>query len=229
MKVQIRDKEALDSLTVGNLRAYLDAHRWGNERPWGTWATILCKEERGKTWEVSVPNEVGGLLYAESVAEIIATLAEVEDRSQLDVFYDLANLSSDCEPQADHGGTNKVPNVWRVGAEKGKYTDSFVAGGYAGAGWIRSSDLTEVTDKEALRCLYKREYPQDNDAKVATNVGQVHRFLVGIKPGDYVITPTKEHTLQRFGRVESGVYYCPAPDDGCPFPHRRQVDWANGL
>lgn len=90
MKVQIQDKEALDSLTVASLRAYLESHGWSNDRPWGTWSTILSKEERGKTWEVAVPNEAGGLLYAESVAGIIATLAESEDKSQLDVFHDLA-------------------------------------------------------------------------------------------------------------------------------------------
>ena len=63
-----------------------ERHGWSNERLWGTWATILSKEEGGKIWEVSVPNEAGDILYAESVAEIIATLAEAEDRSQLDVF-----------------------------------------------------------------------------------------------------------------------------------------------
>ena len=226
MKVQIRDKVAMESLTIANLRAYLEAHGWGDERPWGTWATIFSKEERSKIWEVAVPNEVGGLIYAESVAEIIATLSEAEDRSQLDVFGDLTNWSIDRAQSANHKRANEVPNIWRVGAEKGKYTDSFVAGGYAATGWIRGSDLTKATGKEALRCLYKKEYPQDGDARVSTNVGQIHRFMVGIKPGDYVITPTKEHTLLRFGRVESSVYYQPEPDDGCPFPHRRQVDWA---
>ena len=97
MKVQIRDKEAIDSLSLANLRAYLEAHGWGNERPWGTWATILSKGENGKTWEVSVPNEAGGLLYAESVAAIIATLADAEERSQLDVFNDLANPKAGAE------------------------------------------------------------------------------------------------------------------------------------
>ena len=108
MKVQIRDKEALDSLTVENLRAYLKAHGWGNGRPWGTWATILSKEERGKTWEVSVPNEAGGILYAESVAEIIATLSEAEDRSQLDVFYDLADPTNGAVASSNHKGDDSM-------------------------------------------------------------------------------------------------------------------------
>ena len=108
MKVQIRDKEAMDSLTVSSLRAYLEAQGWGNDRPWGTWATILSKEGGGKMWEVSVPNEAGGLLYAESVAEIIATLAEAEERSQLDVFYDLADGIKDAEAQANHKGIDSM-------------------------------------------------------------------------------------------------------------------------
>jgi hypothetical protein len=99
MKVQIRDKEAMESLTITNLRAYLEAHGWGDERPWGSWSTILSKEERGKIWEVAVPNEAGGLLYAESVADIIATLADTEDRSQLDVYYDLLGGPSDATKQ----------------------------------------------------------------------------------------------------------------------------------
>lgn len=108
MKVQIRDKEALDSLTVANLRAYLATHGWSNERPWGTWATILSKEERGRISEVAVPNEAGGLLYAENVAEIIATLAEAEERSQLDVFYDLAGAGSKVTAQANHKGDARM-------------------------------------------------------------------------------------------------------------------------
>ena len=107
MKVQIQDKEALDSLTVASLRAYLESHGWSNDRPWGTWSTILSKEERGKTWEVAVPNEAGGLLYAESVAGIIATLAESEDRSQLDVFHDLAGEGAVTLAAAPLNGSGK--------------------------------------------------------------------------------------------------------------------------
>lgn len=226
MRVQIRDKEAMESLRTANLRGYLEAQGWNNAGPWGHWATIYNRKRNGKLWEIAVPSREGGSDYAESMAWAVTTLADAEERSQLDVFSDLANWRIDREPPTNHRGVNELPNIWRLGAEKGKYTDSFVAGGYAGAGWIRSSDLTKVTDKEVLRCLYKMEYPQDGDARVATNVGQIHRFLVDIKPGDYIVTPTGEHTLLRYGRVESEVYYKPEPDDGCPFPHRRRVDWA---
>ena len=227
MKVEISDRDALESLTAAGLRAYLEANGWSDAGHWGERPIVIySKEHDARKWEVLVTLRDTASDYAESMAWAVTTLADAEERSQLDVFGELTNWSIDRAQPANHRGANKVPNIWRVGAEKGKYTDSFVAGGYAGAGWMPGLDLTEVTDKEALRCLYKKEYPQDGDAKVATNVGQIRRFLSGIKPGDYIITPTKEYTLLRYGRVESGVYYQLEPDDGCPFPHRRQVDWA---
>ena len=227
MKVQIRDGDALESLTPAGLRAYLEANGWSDAGHWGDRPIVIySKEQDARKWEVLVPLRATASDYGEMVGLAVTTLAEAEGRSQLDVFGDLTNSSIDRAPSANHGGTNKVPNIWRVGAEKGRYTDHFVAGGYAAAGWIRGSNLTEITDKETLRRLYKKEYPQDGDAKVAANVGQIHRFLVGIKPGDYIVTPTAKYTILRFGRVKSGVYYKPEPDDGCPFPHRRKVDWA---
>ena len=228
MKVQIGDRDALESLTAAVLRAYLEANGWSDAGHWGERPIVIySKELDARKWEVLVPLRDTASDYAESMAWAVTTLADAEERSQLDVFGDLTNWSIDRAQPANHGRANKLPpNIWRVGAEKGKYTDSFVAGGYAGAGWIRSTDLSGIVDKKELRRLYEKEYPQDSAARVATNVGQIHRFLAGINPGDYIITPTKEHTLLRYGRVASGVYYKPEPDDGCPFPHRRQVDWA---
>ena len=227
MKVEIRDRDALESLTAAGFRAYLEANGWSYAGHWGERPIVIYgKEQDVRKWEVLVPLRDTASDYAESMAWAVATLADAEERSQLDVFGDLTDWSIDRAQPDNHKRANEVPNIWRVGAEKGKHTDSFVACGYAGIGWIPGSDLTEVTDKETLRCLYKMAYPQDGDARVATNVGQIRRFLSGIKPGDYIITPTKEYTLLRYGRVESGVYYQPEPDDGCPFPHRRQVDWA---
>lgn len=228
MKVQIQDKEALDSLTVASLRAYLESHGWSNDRPWGTWSTILSKEERGKMWEVAVPNEAGGLLYAESVAETIATLAEAEDRSQLDVFHDLANPRVETAPPGGYKNGGTMAKVWRVGADKGDYTDHFVAGGYAAAGWLRDTNLTGVTEKKEFKRLLQQDNPDATPKQVDAAAGKIRKFMVDIKPGDYIITPTADNALQRYGRVEtSPYYYVRTPTDGCPFPHRRKVAWAD--
>lgn len=43
-----------------------------------------------------------------------------------------------------------MTNVWCVRAEFGTYTQHFVKGGYVAIGWMPSTDLSQVTTKEAL-------------------------------------------------------------------------------
>ncbi len=227
MKVQIRDHEALESLTAAGLREYLEANGWSYAGHWGERPIVIySKEQDARKWEILVPLRDTASDYAEMLGLAVTTLAEAEDRSQLDVFGDLTNWSIDRAPPTNHGETKKAPNIWRVGAEKGKYTEHFVAGGYAAAGWIRGVDLTEVKEKEEFKRLFRKENSSATPAQVNGNAAQIRRFIVEIKPGDYIITPTTTYNLLRYGRVKSGVYYKAEPDDGCPFPHRRQVDWA---
>ena len=103
MNVQIQDREALSSLSIAGLRAYLDSRGWSNEGRWGERpATIFAKEHDGRAWEIIVPHRdtVGG--YAEGMAEAVGVLAAVEERSQLEVFHDLActgiSVSNTTEP-----------------------------------------------------------------------------------------------------------------------------------
>ena len=96
MKVQIRDREALSSLLLSSLRAYLKSHGWSDDGPWGGGrATMYLKEHEGCTRDILVPVQEAIGDYAESMAEIVAILAEVEERSQLDVFYDLSAAGAD--------------------------------------------------------------------------------------------------------------------------------------
>ena len=96
MIVQIRDRDALSSISIVSLRAYLNSQGWADA---GIWAerpiTVFAKEHEGRTWEVLVPHRdtIGG--YAENMAESVAVLAAVEERSELDVFYDLSATGAD--------------------------------------------------------------------------------------------------------------------------------------
>ena len=79
-----------------SLRAYLNSRGWKDEGTWGERpVTIFTKDHDGRTWEILVPHRdtIGG--YAENMAETVAVLATVEERSQLDVFYDLAAAGAD--------------------------------------------------------------------------------------------------------------------------------------
>ena len=90
MKVEIRDREALSSLSLLSLRAYLKFRGWVDEGEWGKRATIYSTEYGGKRWEYLCPLQDTIADYAECMAEAVEILAIVEERSQLDVFYDLS-------------------------------------------------------------------------------------------------------------------------------------------
>ena len=96
MRVQIRDRDALSSISIANMRAYLTAAGWEDTRRWGECPiNVFAIERRGRTWEVLVPHyaDIGG--YAENLANTLEVLEAVEDRSQLALFQDMANAGSE--------------------------------------------------------------------------------------------------------------------------------------
>src|SRR5690606_20027917 len=54
-------------------------------------------------------------------------------------------------------------------------------------------------------------------------VGQIARFLLDIKAGDYVITPAQNTEFIRYGIVEENAYFYVDNSDGCPFRHRKRI------
>ena len=95
MKVEIRDREALSSLSLLSLRTYLKSRGWIDEGEWGKRATIYSTENEGKRWEYLCPLQDTVVDYAECMAEAVEILAKVEERSELDVFHDLAGAGAD--------------------------------------------------------------------------------------------------------------------------------------
>ena len=95
MKVQIRDAEALSKLSIVGLRSYLDSKEWKNEGAWGDRpALIYVKEHAGRSWDILVPTRDTVADYPERMADAVAALAEVEDRSQLDILNNLKVAAS---------------------------------------------------------------------------------------------------------------------------------------
>lgn len=94
--MQIRDVSALSSISVASLRSYLGARGWGDTGKWGERPiSVFAKERGGGAWEILVPHRdsIGG--YASNMADALAVLAAVEDRSQLDIFQDLMSAGAD--------------------------------------------------------------------------------------------------------------------------------------
>ena len=110
MQVQIRDRTALSSLSIVSLRSYLVSRGWDNEGPWGSRpAVIYAKEHGGRNWEILVPVRDTVADYAENMAQSVAVLAAVEERSQLDVFHDLMGAGSDVIQVRSINGAEKGP------------------------------------------------------------------------------------------------------------------------
>ncbi len=123
-----------------------------------------------------------------------------------------------------------MTSVFCVRAEFGSYTKHFVAGGYVAIGWIPATDLSAVKTRDELHPLYRAEHPADtSNIVIGQQVGQVARFLMEMRAGDYVFTPAADTELLHYGRIgPDPSYFYAAGDDGCPYRHRRRVAWATG-
>ncbi len=122
-----------------------------------------------------------------------------------------------------------MTDVWCVRADFGTNTEHFLNGGYMGIGWMSDVDLSKVRSKDELYPLYQHAYPDDtSNIVVGQQVGQIARFLLDIKAGDYVITPAADTEWLYYGKVgEDPSYYHFDGDDGCHYRQRRKVEWAD--
>ncbi len=116
------------------------------------------------------------------------------------------------------------PEIYCVRAEFGTYTKHFLDGDYVAIGWLINDNLTDIKSRDELYPLYKKEYPKDkSNVVIGQQVGQIARFLLEIKSGDYIITPAQDTEYIYYGIIDS--YYYADCKDGCPYPHRRKVTW----
>jgi predicted Mrr-cat superfamily restriction endonuclease len=120
-----------------------------------------------------------------------------------------------------------MPDIFCVRANFGQHADHFKEGGYVAIGWFHDHDLGSICDREGIQRIYAHHHPWDTSPYViGQQVGQVSRFLFEIKVGDFVVTPTANTDLVYWGVVKDHAYeFVAAPSDGCPWQHRRPVEW----
>jgi restriction system protein len=120
-----------------------------------------------------------------------------------------------------------MSELYCVRAEFGKYTEHFLKGNYVAIGWLSETNLSNIKNREELYPIYKVEHPNDtSNVVIGQQVGQIARFLLEIKSGDYVITPSSDTDYIYYGVVEDDPsYFFSDGFDGCPFLHRRKIKW----
>lgn len=119
-------------------------------------------------------------------------------------------------------------DVWCVRANFGMYANHFVNGGYVGIGYGLESSLADVTTREQLNSIYRTTHPNEtSNIVIGQQVGQVARFLLEMKEGDYVITPAADTEWLHYGKITNqGYWFEPDFKDGCRYIHRRGVEWS---
>lgn len=116
--------------------------------------------------------------------------------------------------------------LYCVRADFGTYTRQFIEGCYVAIGWLVEHNLSEIKSRDELYPLYKSTYPKDtSNVVIGQQVGQIARFLLEIKAGDYVITPAQNTEYIYYGTIDENAYYFSDGADGCPYLHRKRVKW----
>lgn len=96
MRVRIRDTEALRAIRPLDLTSYLRANGWtivlsGASEPVTIWALV---SDRGE-FELLVPKHQRWADYPRRMHDVIATLSEAEDRSELALLHDIPRTTKD--------------------------------------------------------------------------------------------------------------------------------------
>ncbi len=95
MDVQIRDAAALRRVSPDRLRAYLQAHDWEQAEVWRNRIMVWSVTRGEQVNEILIPLRERSDAYAVRISEAVALLAEIEERSQMEVYYDLVGAGAD--------------------------------------------------------------------------------------------------------------------------------------
>ena len=96
--------------------------------------------------------------------------------------------------------------------------------GVIAVGFAIKQSVEGVTDRDAMKELYRKEVPNASPGRVIVASGQLCRLAHVVKPGDWVLTPDRYSRTIMFGKVE-GDYVFQQDVLGPGFSHARRVKW----
>ncbi len=95
MNVQIRDATAFRRISPVMLHTYLEAKGWSHQETWRNRVTVWVKEHEGQSYKILALLREWAATYAAHISEAVSTFSTMEERSQLDVYYDLLGAGAD--------------------------------------------------------------------------------------------------------------------------------------
>lgn len=118
----------------------------------------------------------------------------------------------------------KEITVWGIHAGRHSEGDTlFLSNNCIAIGWKEVGDVSAVpATREAFKKVVSKAYPHiDNTISLATNAGQLYRFIHELKEGDTVLYPSRIDKHIHFGKVMGPYEYV----EGAIFPQQRPVKW----
>ena len=105
--------------------------------------------------------------------------------------------------------------------------DAFLEHGIVAMGAELLGKLPANVNKADLLRLQAQRYPEDKEARRATFVSQLYRFLTEVREGDLVVSYAREQRAYLWGEVASGYEWIPGVAEGAP--HVRRVRWTGSV
>jgi restriction system protein len=118
--------------------------------------------------------------------------------------------------------------LWLVRSGKhGEHLARFFSDGKIYLTWDGAADtsLDAAKDFAGMRKIVRELYPDDTTARVGNTTGQFWAFAIGMKAGDWVITPHKSKPAIAIGEVTGAYLYDTSAER--LYRHCRTVKWLN--
>lgn len=116
-----------------------------------------------------------------------------------------------------------VLRMWvvRAGEEAYLYED-FKSNKIVSMGWSHIGDLTQAQNLAEIKRKVEQTYKGKKEGWKAISAGQLGRFVLEFKKGDYVLTYNPKERIYLLGKIEGSYTYDPKRKD---HPHVRTVTW----
>ncbi|HNI07624.1 MAG TPA: restriction endonuclease [Thiobacillaceae bacterium] len=120
-------------------------------------------------------------------------------------------------------------NLWGIHAGRtGDANSLFLKKNRIAIGWEEMGSLSDLpTDWDKLKARVAQVYPQAKPRAIPNYAGQLWRFVHDMKPGDWVVYPSKPERMVYLGEIVGGYQYDPKTDAG--YPNVRPVKWRKSL
>ncbi|MBP5604783.1 MAG: restriction endonuclease, partial [Ruminiclostridium sp.] len=110
--------------------------------------------------------------------------------------------------------------VWGIHT---RYDNIFLQNNVIAVGWEEMGNLGDIKEsRDDFKAEYSKIYRDATKGSIATNAGQLYRFVCEANIGDYVVYPSKNDRKINIGIIESDYFYA---DSEKIYPNRRNVKW----